>query len=57
MFSDICKEMGFIVLIKKKGSFEKTPSIFKEVALYCGIASRSNPTYLPFLSLMIIVTF
>ncbi len=36
----------------KKGAFYKTPSIFKEAAKHCGIASRSNTTCLPFLSLI-----
>lgn len=36
----------------KREPFLKAPSVSKEVALNCGIASRSNPTYLPFLSLI-----
>lgn len=36
----------------KREPFLKAPSVSKEVALHCGIASRSNPTYLPFLSLI-----
>ena len=40
------------LLQNKREPFLKAPSLSKEVALNCGIASRSNPTYLPFLSLM-----
>jgi hypothetical protein len=41
-----------MIVQNKREPFLKAPSVSKEVALNCGIASRSNPTYLPFLSLM-----